>query len=362
MFDLRDIRFFRTAKYSIIASNFTQIMKILVTGGTGYIGSHTVVDLQNHGIDVISADNGINSEASVLEGVEALTHKKVKHYHLDLCDTQATHKMFEAEKPDGVIHFAALKAVGESMEIPLEYFRNNLLSLINTMDAAAKNGCKAFVFSSSCTVYGNVETSPVNEDTPLQPAASVYGRTKQMGETIIMDAIAKTGMKAALLRYFNPAGAHPSGLIGESPRQTPQNLVPVITETAIGKRASLEVFGNDYPTRDGSCIRDFVHVCDLAAAHTLAMDYLIHNRSEDLISIFNLGIGQGVTVLEAIAAFESTTGMKLNYSISGRREGDVVAIYSDYTKAQKVLNWQPKYNIEDIMKTAWQWEVNRNKI
>lgn len=336
-------------------------MKILVTGGTGYIGSHTIVDLLNHGMEVVCADNGINSDASVLDAVEAICQKRVNNYAIDLCDANATHRMFELEKPDGVIHFAALKAVGESMEIPLEYFRNNLLSLIHTMDAAAKNGTQAFVFSSSCTVYGNVTTSPVNEDTPLQPAASVYGRTKQMGETIISDAIAKTGMRAALLRYFNPAGAHPGGLMGEAPKQMAQNLVPVITETAIGKRPALEVYGNDYPTRDGSCIRDFVHVCDLAAAHTLAIQYLLNQQSKEAVSIFNLGMGQGVSVLEAIAAFENTTGEKLNYKISPRREGDVVAIYSDYSKAQKELGWNPQYNIEDIMKTAWQWEVNRNK-
>lgn len=334
-------------------------MKILVTGGTGYIGSHTIVDLLENGMDVVCVDNGINSDKTVLGAVEEITGRKVTFYPIDLCDNKATHQIFKDEKPDGVIHFAALKSVNDSMHQPLAYFRNNLESLINTLDQALEAGVRAFVFSSSCTVYGNVSQSPVTEETPQQPAASVYGRTKQMGEHIIQDSLLKKSMKASLLRYFNPAGAHPSGKLGESPLQTAQNLVPVITETAIGKRAALQVFGTDYPTRDGSCVRDFIHVCDLARAHTLALQHLFSNDSKSNVDIFNLGMGQGVTVLEAINAFEKVNQINLNYSLADRREGDVVAIYSDYTKAKNLLGWEPRFTIEDIMKTAWQWELNR---
>lgn len=335
-------------------------MKILVTGGTGYIGSHTIVDLLEQGMEVVCVDNGINSDKNVLKSIEEITCKKVGFYPTDLCDNEATKVIFETEKPDGVIHFAALKSVGDSMTQPFEYFRNNLLSLINTLQHAHNAGTKAFVFSSSCTVYGDVSHSPVTEDTAQQPAASVYGRTKQMGEVIIEDALQKSEMKASLLRYFNPAGAHPSGKLGESPLQLAQNLVPVITETAIGLRPSLQVFGTDYNTRDGSCIRDFIHVCDLARAHTLALHYLVSNANAQSIETFNLGMGQGVTVLEAIHAFEKVNGIKLNYNLADRREGDVVAIYSDYSRAKEKLGWQPQYTIEDIMKTAWQWELNKN--
>lgn len=336
-------------------------MKILVTGGTGYIGSHTIVDLVEQGFEVVSVDSGVNSDISVLQAIEEITGKTITHYAIDLCDRNMTMDIFKKEKPGGVIHFAALKAVGESMEKPLTYYQNNLFSLINTLDAAISCKTSVFVFSSSCTVYGNVDKSPVTEDTPVQTAASVYGKTKQIGEQIIIDTLQKADMKGALLRYFNPAGAHPSGKMGESPLQAAQNLVPVITETAIGKREELLVFGNDYPTRDGSCIRDFIHVCDLAKAHTLALEYLLKSNSREICPIFNLGIGQGVTVLEAIKSFEQANNIKLNYKITERRNGDVVAIYSDYTKAKKLLGWSPTYSISDIMKTAWQWEINRNK-
>lgn len=335
-------------------------MKILVTGGTGYIGSHTIIDLLENGFSVESIDNGINSSASVLNLVEKITGVNVLNYNIDLCDAEKVENVFKKGNFDGVIHFAALKSVGDSMKMPLEYFNNNINSLLNTLKACRNNKVKAFIFSSSCTVYGNVNTSPVNENTPLQPAVSVYGRTKQMGEEIILDAANTSNLQSAMLRYFNPAGAHPSGLIGEAPTNVAQNLIPVITETAIGKRASVKVFGTDYQTRDGSCIRDYIHIMDLANAHTLALKNILSNNQSKLVETFNLGIGKGVTVLEAIHAFEKVSGLKLNYELSPRREGDVEAIYSDYDKAKKLLNWNPKYDINDIMESAWLWERNRN--
>jgi UDP-glucose 4-epimerase len=335
-------------------------MKILVTGGTGYIGSHTIIDLIDNGYDVVSIDNGFNSDKSSLDAIKKITGKQIKHYTMDLCDFVELDEIFTKEKFDGVIHFAALKAVGESMEIPFTYFINNLNSTINTAELAVKHGVKAFIFSSSCTVYGDVTTSPVTEETPWQEAASVYGRTKQMGEQILKDISALYDMRIILLRYFNPAGAHPSGSLGESPKNVAQNLVPVITETAIGKRESMKVFGTDYDTRDGSCVRDYIHVMDLAHAHTLALSHVLANKQLQKIGIYNLGIGEGVTVLEAINAFEKNTGVKLNYEIAPRRHGDVAAIFSNYAKAKTQLGWSPKYDISDIMQTAWLWEKNRS--
>lgn len=335
--------------------------KILVTGGTGYIGSHTVVDLMENGFEVISVDNGINSDFSVLEGIYRITGSKVLNYPLDLCDPDTCKTIF-SEHSDiaGIIHFAALKAVGESVQKPALYFKNNLLSLIHMLEYAVMHKVGAFIFSSSCTVYGEPDHMPVNEETPLREAESPYGRTKQMGEQIVKDILAHTNVKSTLLRYFNPAGAHPSAYIGESPLNTAQNLVPVITETAIGKRVKMRVFGNDYPTRDGSCIRDYIHVCDLAHAHTLALEYILSGRQHTSCEVFNLGIGQGLTVLEVIQAFEKVTGRHLNYEIGPRRPGDVMAIYSDYKKAAEVLNWKPKYGVDDIMHTAWEWEKRRS--
>lgn len=335
-------------------------MKILVTGGTGYIGSHTIIDLIDNGYEVISIDNGINSNVEILASVEKITNKSIKNYNIDLCNQESVLQVFENEKFDGVIHFAALKSVGDSMQLPIEYFKNNINSLLNTLEASRKNNVKAFIFSSSCTVYGDVKESPVTEDTPMQDAASIYGRTKQMGEQIISDSSRTSSLKSVLLRYFNPAGAHPSGLIGEAPKNIAQNLVPVITETAIGKRNSIKVFGNDYNTRDGSCVRDYIHVMDLANAHTLALQKVLDGKQQSMVEVYNLGIGEGVTVLEAIHAFEKVSGVKVNYEISPRRQGDVQAIYSNYEKAKKELGWTPKYNIEDIMSSAWLWEKNRN--
>ena len=334
--------------------------KVLVTGGTGYIGSHAIIDLIEYGYNVVCVDNGCNSDTYPLEAIYELTGVRVPFYPVDLCDVDASEQIFK-EHPDisGIIHFAALKAVGESVEQPLLYFKNNLESLINILSLAFRYGVKGFIFSSSCTVYGDAPVSPVNEDTPWQEAASPYGRTKQIGEQIINDTLKNTAMKSILLRYFNPAGAHPSGILGESPINPPQNLVPVITETAIGRRSRMTVFGDDYPTRDGSCIRDYIHVMDLVRAHTLALQYIYDGKQQLSCDVFNVGNGNGLTVLEIIAAFEQETGMKLDYRLGARRPGDVVAIYSDYSKAKKILGWEPQYNVSDIMSTAWKWEQNR---
>ncbi|MCE2788284.1 MAG: UDP-glucose 4-epimerase GalE [Saprospiraceae bacterium] len=335
--------------------------KILVTGGTGYIGSHTIVELIEAGYDVVCADNCINSDESSLQGIHELTGVKIPFYRVDLCDREHSECIF-TDHPDlsGIIHFAALKAVGESVEKPVLYFRNNLNSLLNMLEMCLKYNISSFIFSSSCTVYGDTETCPVDEQTPLKEAASPYGRTKQMGEEMICDCLANSKTQSILLRYFNPAGAHASGLLGESPMNAPQNLVPAITEAAIGKRQELTVFGTDYPTRDGSCVRDYIHVSDLARAHVLALNYLLSGKQAEAVDIYNLGIGQGLSVLEIIQAFEQVTGVKLPYRMGDRRPGDVVAIYSDYSKASKNLKWKPNFGVEDIMRTAWTWEQNRS--
>lgn len=335
--------------------------KVLVTGGTGYIGSHTLIDLIHHGFEVVSIDNYLNSSPTVLQGVENITGVAVKNYVVDLVDWQALQNVFEAESPiAGIIHFAALKSVGESVAKPLDYFSNNLNGLINILRAAKDFQVPHFIFSSSCSVYGNSKDLPVTEETPFQEAESPYARTKQMGEQIIQDfSKSAQHFNAILLRYFNPAGAHESIIIGESPTYNASNLVPVITEVAIGKREKLTVFGSDYPTRDGSCIRDFIHVMDLANAHTKALEYLMAGKNTLACDIFNVGIGQGVSVLEAIRAFEKVSGQDLNYELGARRPGDVVAIYANLDKASRLLGWQPQRNIEDIMRTAWEWEKFR---
>ncbi len=337
--------------------------KVLVTGGTGYIGSHTIIDLIENGFTPISVDNGVNSLASILDQVTSITGITVEHYDIDLCDIVKTEQIFKEHEISGVIHFAALKAVGESVEQPLRYFKNNIDSLLTVLELSQKYLVKALIFSSSCTVYGDVLSSPVTEETPMQEAASPYGRTKQIGEQIIRDTLAnQTKLQAVLLRYFNPAGAHTSGLIGEAPSTPAANLVPVITETAIGKRESMSVFGTDYDTRDGSCIRDYIHVMDLAHAHTLALQHILSGNQEQAVDIYNLGIGQGATVLEVIKAFEETTQIKLNFEIAPRRPGDVMAIFANYDKAKEKLGWNPKYKIQDIMRTAWVWEQKRTKL
>ena len=330
---------------------------ILVTGGCGYIGAHTIVDLIENGFHVISVDNLSRSSENSLAGIEKITGKKVKNYPIDLTDAQAAESIF-IENPNisGVIHFAAYKAVGESVEMPLAYYENNLFSLVNLLKLAVKYNAMHFIFSSSCTVYGNPDAIPVTEQTPLQPAASPYGATKQMGESIIKDTAFVAPLSTILLRYFNPVGAHPTTAIGELPIGRPQNLVPAITQTAIGKLATMQVYGDDYDTRDGSCIRDYIHVCDIARAHTLALQYSIKNNQPKSCEIFNLGTGNGITVLEAIKAFEKVAGIKLNYQIGPRRAGDIVAIYANNDYAVKKLGWEIKYSLEDMMHTAWEWE------
>ncbi|KAG4069255.1 hypothetical protein HA402_012108 [Bradysia odoriphaga] len=339
-------------------------MKVLVTGGCGYIGAHTIVDLINNGFDVVSVDSNIRSSTQLLDGIEKITGKKVRNYKVDLCNLEDTNAVFHENRDIvGVIHFAALKAVGESVNEPLMYFQNNLTSLINVLKCVKEYNVPNLVFSSSCSVYGNTKALPVVEETPLGEAQSPYARTKQIGEQIIEDYSRVNDTNSILLRYFNPVGAHPSALIGELPLGKPDNLVPVITQTAIGKIPKMTVFGTDYDTRDGSCVRDYIHVMDIAAAHTKALQYLIEHRNASNCEVFNLGTGNGVTVLEAIKAFEKISGIKLNYTTGPRREGDVIAIYANNSKAKEKLNWEPKIGIEDSMRTAWQWEVSlRNKV
>ena len=336
-------------------------MKVLVTGGCGYIGSHTLVDLIDNGYEVVSVDNLSNSTEASLSGVEKITGVKVKNYRVDLTDLAAARAVFQ-EHPDieGIIHFAAYKSVGESVFNPLGYFHNNLNSLLNVLLCAEEYDAPYFIFSSSCSVYGNTDALPVKENTPFQEAESPYARTKQMGEQIIRD-FAKKGSKvnSVILRYFNPAGAHETAQLGEAPSNIANNLVPVITETAVGKRESMTVFGDDYDTRDGSCVRDYIHVMDLANAHVKSLEYLAAEKNETKADIFNVGIGEGVSVLEAINAFEKTADKKLNYVIGDRRAGDVVAVYADPHHSMNKLNWQPKRDIEEIMRTAWNWEKAR---
>jgi UDP-glucose 4-epimerase len=336
--------------------------KILVTGGTGYIGSHTIVDLIQAGYQVVSVDNLMNSDESVLDAIEQITGARVQNFRMDLSDSDAAEFLKrELGTADGVIHFAALKSVGESVEKPLLYYQNNLNSLIQLLHWVEECRIPHFIFSSSCTVYGDTSVLPVLEDLPFQPTGSPYGRSKQMCEEIIRDfyRMNTSGRKAISLRYFNPAGAHESGLMGESPINPPQNLVPAITETAIGRRKELTVFGSDYPTRDGSCIRDYVHVMDLARAHTLALRRLESGAQTEAVDAINLGIGQGVTVMEAIRAFEESTGEKLAFQLGPRRPGDLAAVYADNRKAADLLDWHPRRDIHQIMHDAWAWEKAR---
>lgn len=337
--------------------------KILVTGGCGYIGSHTILDLLSKRYTVISVDNFSNAEPATLDRIAAVAGVHIPNYDVDLCDYPRLKAVFE-ENPDisGVIHFAALKNVGESVEQPIRYYHNNLQGLLHLLQVMVEHQVPRLIFSSSCSVYGNAEHLPVTENTPLQEAESPYARTKQMGEQIISDVLhSHPSLNCIILRYFNPAGAHESALIGEAPFNKASNLVPVITETAIGKREEMVVFGNDYDTRDGTCVRDYIHIMDLADAHTRALRFLADQTPEGKIEYFNLGIGQGVSVLEAIEAFEKVSTQPLNYRIGPRRPGDVVAVYADYSKAARLLDWQPKRTIEDIMRSAWLWEQNRSK-
>jgi UDP-glucose 4-epimerase len=303
-------------------------------------------------------DNNIRSSPRILEGVEKITGTKIKNYKVDLCNYDDTFAIFqENDNIAGIIHFAAFKSVSESVEQPLMYFENNLQSLINLLKCVQEFEIPYFVFSSSCTVYGNPDVVPVTELTPPKPAESPYGYTKQMGEQIINEfSKAATKTKCILLRYFNPVGAHPTILIGEMPIGRPANLVPAITQTAIGKLPQMLVYGNDYDTRDGSCVRDFIHVCDIAHAHTLSLEFLLARKNIKKCEVYNLGTGNGVTVLEAIQAFEKVSGVKLNYAIGPRRPGDVIAIYANNDLAKKQLGWNPQYSLEEMMSTAWRWE------
>jgi UDP-glucose 4-epimerase len=332
-------------------------MKILVTGGLGFIGSHTVVELQNEGFEVVAIDNLTNSSIEVLDGIEKITGKKLLFENIDLREKLAVQNFFKKHQDViGVIHFAASKAVGESVENPLLYYENNINSLVYLLQELANLPQANFIFSSSCTVYGQAEKMPITEDASVQPANSPYGNTKQIGEEIINDVAKVININSVLLRYFNPIGAHSSAEIGELPIGVPQNLVPFITQTGIGIRKELSVYGNDYPTPDGTCIRDYIHVVDLAKAHVVALQRLLNKQNLERVETFNLGTGKGSSVLEVITAFERVSGQKLPYKIVGRREGDVISAYANTDKANKVLGWKAELSLEDALASAWKWE------
>ena len=332
--------------------------KILVTGGLGFIGSHTTVELQQAGYEVVIIDNLSNSNIEVLDGIEKITGIRPVFMEGDCTNIDTLHELFKANPGiNGIINFAASKAVGESIHKPILYYRNNLNILINLLDLMPVYGVKGFVFSSSCTVYGEPDKNPITEDAPTKKATSPYGATKQMSEDIITDVV-KSGapIKAILLRYFNPIGAHPSAEIGELPNGVPQNLVPYLTQTAIGVRKELSIFGDDYDTPDGSCIRDFINVVDLAKAHVVALERMLEDKSDEKLEVFNIGTGEGVSVLQLLNAFEKATGVKVPHKIVGRREGDIVKIWADPKKANEVLGWKAQESIEDTMLSAWNWQ------
>jgi len=333
--------------------------KILVTGGTGYIGSHTTVELQNAGYEVVIMDNLSNSNITVLDGIEKIAGHRPVFYQTDCNDKAGVEKIL-IENPGiaGIIHFAASKAVGESVQLPLLYYRNNIVSLLNLLELMPLYNIHGIVFSSSCTVYGQPDILPVTEQAPIKPALSPYGNTKQINEEIIRDVIyAGAPFKSILLRYFNPIGAHPSAEIGELPIGVPQNLVPFLTQAAAGIRQELSVFGNDYDTPDGSCIRDYINVVDLAKAHVIAIDRMLNNRSKDNLEIFNLGTGNGVSVLELINTFEEATGVKVPHKIVGRREGDIEKVWADPHHANEVLGWKAQETLKDTLQSAWKWQM-----
>lgn len=332
-------------------------MKILVTGGTGYIGSHTVVELQNKGFDVVIVDDLSNSSSEIIDQIEKITGIRPKLEVFDLVDRKKTADFFKRHSDiKGVIHFAASKAVGESVKIPLHYYRNNLVSLINILESMKENQIPYIVFSSSCTVYGQPDELPVSENAPIKKAESPYGNTKQISEEILQDTIKTSDIKSIALRYFNPIGAHESALIGELPLGVPNNLVPFITQTAIGIRNELSVFGSDYPTPDGTPIRDYIHVVDLAKAHVVAVNRMIESKMKNGFEVFNLGTGKGYSVLEVINAFEEVSREKLNYKIVNRREGDIIEVWADPTFSNNELGWKAEKGIEEMVASAWKWE------
>lgn len=333
---------------------------ILVTGGTGFIGSHTTVELQQAGYKVVIVDNLSNSKIEVLDGIEKITGVRPAFENVDLRDKEATEKVF-AKYPDieGIIHFAASKAVGESVQKPLLYYRNNIVSLVNLLELMPKYNVKGIIFSSSCTVYGQPtpENLPVTENAPIKPALSPYGNTKQVNEEIIRDYIhSGAPIKSIILRYFNPIGAHPTALIGELPNGVPMNLIPFVTQTAIGIRKELKIFGNDYNTPDGTCIRDYIYVVDLAKAHVAAMARVL-DQDTDAIEYFNIGTGKGVSTLEVVEGFERATGVKVNWQYAPRREGDIEKVWGNVDKANKVLGWKAETPLEDVLKSAWKWQL-----
>ncbi len=334
--------------------------KILVTGGTGYIGSHTVVELQQSGFEVVIVDDLSNSTLEVLDNIEKITGIRPHFEQFDLCDATKTYSLFQKySNIQSIIHFAAYKAVGESVNFPLKYYRNNLVSLMNLIEAMQQFNVHNFVFSSSCTVYGQPDVLPVTEMAPIKKATSPYGNTKQISEEILEDVVnADNRLKVIALRYFNPIGAHPSALIGEIPVGVPNNLVPFVTQTAIGIRQQIKVFGNDYNTPDGSCIRDYIHVVDLAKAHVIAIKRLLNGENKKQFEFFNLGTGRGVSVLEIVNTFETVTNQKLNYQIVDRREGDVEKVWADTRFANAELGWKTELSLEEALKSAWEWEVN----
>jgi UDP-glucose 4-epimerase len=338
--------------------------KVLVTGGTGYIGSHTVVELINEGFEVVIVDNLSNSNIEVLDGIEKITGIRPVFENIDCVDYVAMDNFIDKHGDiDAIIHFAASKAVGESVEKPLLYYRNNLVSLINLLQLMPVHKIKHVVFSSSCTVYGQPDELPVTEKAPIQPALSPYGNTKQISEEIIRDTIHSNpdSYRSVVLRYFNPIGAHASGEIGELPLGVPNNLLPFVTQTAIGIRKQLQVFGDDYNTPDGSCIRDYIHVVDLAKAHVIAVKRMLGNKSKGNYEVFNLGTGRGLSVLEIIKTFEQVNQVKVPYKITGRREGDIEQVWADPTYANEVLGWKAEETVEDTLRSAWNWELNLAK-
>ncbi len=332
-------------------------MKILVTGGLGYIGSHTVVALQEEGYEVMIIDDLSNSSITVLEGIEQITNIRPNFELIDLKDKDAVYAFFEAHKNiDGIIHFAASKAVGESMQNPMKYYENNFFSMINILSAIQKFELNNLIFSSSCTVYGQGEVMPITEEESIKHALSPYGNTKQVGEEMIVDLSKVYPLQSILLRYFNPIGAHESACIGESPLGVPYNLIPYITQTAVGTRKFLSIYGSDYNTPDGTCVRDYIHVVDLADAHVRALKRLLEKKNTEQTEVFNVGNGQGYSVLELVRSFERVSGIKLNYKIVDRRPGDVDKAWADTTKAREVLGWKPTKTLDDMLESAWQWE------